>query len=92
MNRKERLDLAHWAINRALKAGADQAAVGIDLSREVEIEFRNRQLDKLQEATRNSLSLEMYVQKRYSGQSTNDLKKDSLERFIADAVAGRECP
>ena len=87
MTRKERLDLAHWAIDRALKAGADQAAVGIYLSRQVEIEFRNKQLDKLQEATRNSLYLEVYAQQRYSGQSTNDLKKDSLERFIGDSVA-----
>lgn len=87
MNRKERLDLAHWAMGRALKAGADQAAVGIYLSRQVEIEFRNKQLDKLQESTQNSLYVEVYVQQRYSGQSTNDLKKESLERFIADAVA-----
>ncbi len=31
--------------------------------------------------------VEVYVQQRYSGQSTNDLKKDSLDRFIRDAVA-----
>ena len=86
MNRKERMDLAHWAMDRALKAGADQAAVSVYLSRQVEIEFRNKQLDKLQEATRNGLYLEVYVQQRYSGQSTNDLKKESLERFIAESV------
>lgn len=87
MNRKERLDLARWAMDRALKAGADQAAVSINFSRQVDVEFRDKQLDKLQEATRNSLYIQVYTEKRYSGQSTNDLKKESLERFITDAVA-----
>ncbi len=87
MNSKERLDLARWAMDRALKAGADQAAVSISFSRQIDVEFRDKQLDKLQEATRNSLTVQVYTGKRYSGQSTNDLKKESLERFIADAVA-----
>lgn len=87
MNRKERFDLAHWAVDRALKAGADQAAVGLNFARRIEVEFRDKKLDKLQEATENGLYLQVYVQQRYSGQSTNDLKRDSLERFIQDAVA-----
>jgi len=87
MNRTERLDLARWAMERALKTGADQAAVSINFSRQVDVEFRNKQLDKLQEATRNGLTIQVYTGKRYSGQSTNDLKKESLEKFIADAVA-----
>lgn len=87
MNRKERFDLAHWAVDRALKAGADQAAVGLNFARRIEVEFRDKKLDKLQEATENGLYLQVYVQQRYSGQSTNDLKRDSLERFIRDAVA-----
>lgn len=86
MTRKERFDLAHWAAEKALKAGADQAAVGLNFSRQIEIEFRDKQLDKLQEATQNGLFLEVYVQQRYSGQSTNDLKRESLEKFIKDAV------
>ena len=87
MNRKERFDLAHWAVDRALKAGADQAAVGLNFARRIEVEFRDKKLDKLQEATENGLYLQVYVQQRYSGQSTNDLKRESLERFIQDAVA-----
>jgi PmbA protein len=87
MTRKERFDLAHWAVDRALKAGADQASVGLNFARRIEIEVREKKLDKLQEATENGLYLQVYVQQRYSGQSTNDLKKDSLERFIQDAVA-----
>ncbi|MBP1678919.1 MAG: modulator protein [Bacteroidetes bacterium] len=87
MNKKERFDLAHWAVDRALKAGADQAAVGLNFARRIEVEFRDKKLDKLQEATENGLYLQVYVQQRYSGQSTNDLKRESLERFIQDAVA-----
>jgi PmbA protein len=88
MNRTERLDLARWAMERALKTGADQAAVSINFSRQVDVEFRNKQLDNLQEATRNGLTIQVYTGKRYSVQTTNDLKKESLSQFIADAVAG----
>ncbi len=61
MNRKERFDLAHWAVDRALKAGADQAAVGLNFARRIEVEFRDKKLDKLQEATENGLYLQVYV-------------------------------
>lgn len=88
MNNKERLDLAEWAMNYAIKAGADQASASIYNNREVEIEYRDKKLETLKESTRNSLSLQIYAQQRYSGHSTNDIRKDSLEKFIQEAVAG----
>ncbi len=87
MNTQERLALAHWAVNTAKKAGADELSVNIVNSRDVEVEVRNQKVDKLQESTQNSLSINIYVDKKYSGQSTNDLRKESLSRFISEAVA-----
>ncbi|MBN2028962.1 TldD/PmbA family protein [bacterium] len=87
MNRIERIDLAEWVVESAKKYGADQVAVSISNSRNIEIEFRDKQLDKLMESTRNSLSLQLYVNQRYSSHSTNDLKKNSLDLFIREAVA-----
>ncbi len=87
MNRKERIDLAEWAVESAKKYGANQVAVSISNSRNIEIEFRDKQLDKLMESTRNSLGLQLYVSQRYSSHTTNDLKTSSLDPFIREAVA-----
>ncbi|MCX6149791.1 MAG: TldD/PmbA family protein [Ignavibacteriales bacterium] len=87
MDNKERLALAEWVIKHAIKSGADQVSASIHNNRSVEIEHRNKKLDKLQESTQNSLSLQIYAKQRYSGHSTSDLRKDSLEKFIEEAVA-----
>ena len=87
MNTKERLALAHWAVKTAKKAGVDEVSVDIVNSRDVEVEVRDQKVDKLQESTQNSLSISIYADKRYSAQSTNDLRKETLTRFISEAVA-----
>lgn len=87
MNNKERLELAGWAVEEARKSGANDASAVISKSRQVEIEHRNRQLDVLKDSIENSLKLAVYVNQRYSSYSTCDLRKDSLSRFIREAVA-----
>ncbi len=86
MKNKERLELAKWVIAKAQKHGADNAAVNISGSREVDVQFRDRKMEKLQESTSQSLSLAVYSKNRYSSHSTNDLRKSSLEPFIEEAV------
>jgi PmbA protein len=87
MNSKERLALAHWAADHAKKSGADDAAVNVVNSRDIEVEIREGKVDKLKESTQNSLNISVYVNRRYSSQSTNDLRKESLGEFISEAVA-----
>jgi PmbA protein len=72
----------------ALKTGADEAAVFVSNRRKIDIEFRDSKMDKLIESVQNQLSLDVYTQQRYSGHSTNDLRKESLRKFIEEAVAG----
>ncbi len=86
MNTKERLELAHWVANTAKGLGASDAAVDISNSRAVEIEYRDGQLDKVKESTQNSLNIDVYVDNKFSGHSTNDLRRDSLGKFVEDAV------
>jgi PmbA protein len=88
MNRKERNELAEWAAIHALKCGADQSDTAVSAGRETEIEVRGGKLDRIAESTRQSLGLTLYVKGRYSSQSTNDLRKQELQDFIKDAVAG----
>jgi PmbA protein len=87
MNRQERLDLAEWIRDLTLKQGADQASVFLSNRREIEIEFRDKKLEKLKESVRNRLSLDVYSGNRFSGHSTNDLRRDSLRGFVTEAVA-----
>lgn len=88
MNETEKLDLAEWAMNHTLKCGATEAAAELTSERRIDVEFREKKLDKLQESNRSRLFINVYVDRRYSARSTSDLRKDALERFISQAVAG----
>ena len=61
MNQKERLELAKWAMNYALKHGANQASVGMFNQREVSIEYRDKRLEELKESTQNSLNIFLLI-------------------------------
>ena len=87
MNKSESYELAGWVVARARKAGADDVAVNIARSRNIEIGCRERQVETLKESTQNSLSLSLYVGNRYSGHSTNDIRREGLESFVTEAVA-----
>jgi len=87
MNKNESLELAHWAVGIAQKNGADQASVDISKSRNISVSYHDRKPDTLNESTQNGLSLRIYANNRYSSHSTCNLKKDALEKFIAEAVA-----
>jgi PmbA protein len=88
MNDKERLDLAEWAMKYALKSGATEAAVQVRSDRRIEVEVRDGKIDRLFEAQQHGLDAEIYVDKRFWANSTNDLRKDELAKFIDDSVAG----
>ena len=51
------------------------------------MQFRDKNIEKLQEANRHSLAVSVYLNNRFSSQNTNDLRKVSLEKFIEEAVA-----
>jgi PmbA protein len=86
MNVKQRMELAHWAVKQAERHGASEVAVDVVNSRDVEVEIREEKVDQLNDATRNYLSLTVYADHRYSAHSTSDLRKESLDKFIAEAV------
>ena len=87
MNNKERMELARWASNYALKEGADQAAVSISRSRSVQVEIREQKIETIRESTDNGLNIQIYSDQKFSSHSTNNLNKNQLERFISEAVA-----
>ncbi len=83
---KEMLDLAGSSIKTALSAGANACRVGIDSQRFVQISYRQRKAENIKEASTRGLNIELFVDGRYSAQSTSDLRKDALKEFIKNAV------
>ena len=79
--------LVSRAVSMAQEAGASDAFASASRSREVETTVRDGALETVKDATSNSLSMRLWVDGRYGSHSTNDLREDSLKRFIADAVA-----
>lgn len=80
-------DIARRAVDLARKAGAQQAAAGINRSRDVEVQWRDGKLENISEATTRSLGLRLYVDGRFSSVSTSDLRPEALASFVQNAVA-----
>lgn len=84
---KELHDLAAWSVKTATSAGADECRVGIQRTRFVEISYRERKPESIKEASERNLTIELFVNHRYTSQSTSDLRKGTLKDFISNAVA-----
>ena len=74
-------------VERCKKAGAQEAFVATSRRRNVELQRRDGATDRLVESTSRSVSVQLWVDGRYSSQSTTDLRPEALDRFLADAVA-----
>jgi PmbA protein len=83
---KEMQDLTEWVIKTAKSAGANDCKVSINSQRNVEISYRQRKPETIKEATTKQLYIQIFVNGRYSQQTTSDLRKDALKDFIGNAV------
>lgn len=80
-------DIAHWANEYAIKKGGTQCRISLTVSTDNSIEYRNRQIDKLQQSTENKLYVEVFIEGRYGAFSTNRLSdKRELEVFINEGI------
>jgi PmbA protein len=80
-------ELADWVIGQTKKAGANDCKVSLSKRRIVEINYRDRKPDVIKEATTQNLYLEVFINKRYAGQSTPDFRQSTLAGFINDVVS-----
>ena len=87
MSQTKLLQLARSTSDVAKKAGAKDARVKISRSREVSVEWRDGKLDRVQESTKQGLSIALFVDGRYSGNSTSDLREQAIEDFVKKSVA-----
>lgn len=87
MGKIDNIELAKWAVEFTLKSGASEAAASLTKRRDVDVGYRDGMLENLKESTQNSLNLSIYQNNKYSSHKTNDLRKESMKRFIEEALA-----
>ena len=75
MNTNEKYALANLVMAHALKNGAEQVSVSVNASRRSDIDIRDQKIDKLKESVRNSLTVELFVEKKYSAHSYKQVKE-----------------
>jgi PmbA protein len=79
--------LCQRILKLAKQNGAEECKVSLAKARQVDISYREQKPETVKEALTQLLALEIYVHKRYSYQTSSDLRGKSLPGFIADAVA-----
>ncbi|MFZ4592047.1 MAG: TldD/PmbA family protein [Ignavibacteria bacterium] len=77
---------AEWAVEYALKSGASEATANVSEEKSLEIILVDDGIEKLQESNQKSLSIDLYCNNRYSSHSTNDMREESMKKFIEEAV------
>ena len=83
---KTHKQLAQWAMEYALKNGCQAARVSLYNGSNSSFEIRDMKIDKLQQASENSLSINLFVDGRFGSFSTNRLDKKELEKLIKNGV------
>ncbi len=86
MTKEEKYILAKWAMEQALKSGAQQVGVSISNDKSSSVDVRGQKIEKLEQAVQSNLSISLYVDNKFSAHSTNRLNKKELKHFIAEAV------
>jgi PmbA protein len=82
----EQKSLAKEAMQFALDNGANNARVSIYSGSNSLFEYRDKNLDKLQQASEHRMEIELFVDERYGSYSTNRTEKESLLKFISSAI------
>jgi len=87
MTFNDQSELARWACSEATRAGANEARVTVSRTRYVSLSYRERKVENLEESVTNGLNVDLYVDGKYSGHSTSDLRPEALTKFLQEAVA-----
>jgi len=87
MSQQSMKNIAESCTKIALAKGAQEAGAAVRRVRDVTLDWRDGKVDRINEATRRGVQLQLYVDGRYSVASSSDLRPEALERFIADSVS-----
>ena len=79
-------NLAQWALKYALNKGCSAARISVYSGTDNSFEYRDTQLDRLEQSSENGMSIQLYVDGRFASFSTNRLEKKELEKFISNGI------
>jgi len=83
---QENKNLAQWALKYALNKGCSDARISVYNGTDNSFEYRDTQLDQLQQSSQNGMDIQLYVDGKFASFSTNRLDKSELEKFISNGV------
>lgn len=78
---------AQEAVALAQKLGAEAAFASVSRERSTGFDVRDGVIEKVTESTARRLSFRLWVEGRYSTQSTSDLRPAAVEAFVKEGVA-----
>jgi PmbA protein len=78
--------LAKWAMKYALDKGCSDVRVSVYARTNNSFEYRDTQLDKIEQSTEGGMNIHLFVDEKYASYSTNRLNRKELERYIANGV------
>jgi predicted Zn-dependent protease len=78
MTKSEKESLAQYIIDTAKKNGANEVAVNLTEESEVSLQYRDGEIEQLQESQQSGLSVKIYADHKFSSHSTNDLRKEVI--------------
>ncbi len=81
------LDRAKAILAMTLQHGADHARVSTYRARNSEVKWRDGKIDQLRESTSMGAEISLYLDGRFTANSTSDLRPDALHRFLDETLA-----
>lgn len=86
INSSQYKELAHWAMDFALKNGCRECRITVYSGTDSSFDFRDLMLENLQQSSESGMRIELFVDGRYGQYVTNRLKKDEIESFIKQGI------
>ncbi|MDR0695104.1 MAG: TldD/PmbA family protein [Prevotellaceae bacterium] len=83
---KQHKNLAQEMIELAKQNGCSASRISIGSGTESSFEYRDTQLEQLQQSSQNQLSVSLFVDGRFGSYSTNRIEKNELKKFIKNAI------
>ena len=84
---KNKIAIADWALQEALKAGAQAARVELSCISNLTIQCQDTEITSLQSSDGCGLVLRLFVEGRYGTYSTNRLEQKELSTLIHNGIA-----
>lgn len=84
---QELMERVHAVIRGAQARGAQGVRASIGRTRNSRIEWLDGKLERLRESTTMGLGITLFVDGRYSANSTSDLRPEAIDSFLDETVA-----